>query len=146
MKACLGESLTVYMGTHTHHTKGIEEWGRSPGEVQNFLPLLKTSPTRRVNGRATTLGRDIWAEPQQHNAMSDAQRASILRPLQASDIWMALRLPANAAADVVRQAFRKESRLLHPDKNPMPEAEAQASHSAPTACTAGPARTRLAYI
>jgi hypothetical protein len=73
--------------------------------------------------------------------MSDAQRASILRTLQASDIWVALRLPANAAADVVRQAFRRESRLLHPDKNPMPEAEAQVSHSAPTACTAGPART-----
>ena len=69
--------------------------------------------------------------------MSDVQRASILRTLQASDIWMALRLPANAAADVVRQAFRKESRLLHPDKNPMPEAEAQVSHSAPTACTTG---------
>ena len=86
--------------------------------------------------------------------MSDVQRASILRTLQASDIWMALRLPANAAADVVRQAFRKESRLLHPDKNPMPEAEAQVSHSAPTACTAGlwrsherlRASTRLAYI
>ena len=92
--------------------------------------------------------------PGDPNTMSDAQRASILRTLQASDIWMALRLPANAAADVVRQAFRKESRLLHPDKNPMPEAEAQVSHSAPTACTTGlwrsherlRASTRLAYI
>ena len=56
--------------------------------------------------------------------MSEAQRASVLRALHASDIWAALRLPANAAADVVRQAFRRESRLLHPDKNPLPEAEA----------------------
>ena len=57
--------------------------------------------------------------------MSDAQRASILRTLQASNIWTALRLPANTTADVVRQAFRRESRLLHPDKNPMPEVEAR---------------------
>ena len=83
--------------------------------------------------------------PGDPNTMSDAQRASILRTLQASNIWTALRLPANTTADVVRQAFRRESRLLHPDKNPMPEAEAQASHSAATACTAGPARIRLGY-
>ena len=94
-------------------------------------PLLKQYRTSR--GDTATRHGDA--------RMSDAQRASILRTLQASDIWVALRLPANAAADVVRQAFRRESRLLHPDKNPMPEAEAQVSHSAPTACTAGPART-----
>ena len=63
--------------------------------------------------------------PGDPNTMSDAQRASILRTLQASNIWTALRLPANTTADVVRQAFRRESRLLHPDKNPMPEVEAR---------------------
>ena len=54
-----------------------------------------------------------------------------MRALRASDIWAALRLPTNAASDVVRQAFRRESRLLHPDKNPLPEAEGQVLHSAP---------------
>ena len=56
--------------------------------------------------------------------MSNAQRDSLLRVLAASDIWSALGLPEHAAAEAVRQAFRRESRLLHPDKNPLPEAEA----------------------
>ena len=135
------------MGTHT---KGIEEWAGRAARCKTFSPFLKDiangARENRVWPSHNTGPRHSGPSHNIHNAMSDAQRASILRTLQASDIWMALRLPANAAADVVRQAFRKESRLLHPDKNPMPEAEAQASHSAPTACTAGPARTRLAYI
>ena len=104
------------------------------------------TPTAATEGVAWThSGCRSYPHPATQTAMSDAQRASILRTLQASNIWTALRLPANTTADVVRQAFRRESRLLHPDKNPMPEAEAQASHSAATACTAGPARIRLGY-
>jgi hypothetical protein len=124
------ETTANYYPLETCETRALFHRKNSE-KTAGSTPLLKQYRTSRGG----------HCDPHRDARMSDAQRASILRTLQASDIWVALRLPANAAADVVRQAFRRESRLLHPDKNPMPEAEAQVSHSAPTACTAGPART-----